>query len=164
MCEHCGCRGAEPIAELMDEHFVLLELSGDIRRALTAQDHDGAAALLSRLEGLLGTHVRREERGVFTALRADGEFVGTVEELEAEHLDLDHALEGLDPRADDFGRRVEGLLDELSEHIDKENLGLFPVSVVTLGASGWATVAAAHAETATFLSRGAGDRIAAQLS
>lgn len=151
MCEHCGCRGVEPIAELMDEHFVLLELSGDIRRALGTKDYEGAVRLLSRLSELLGTHVRREERGVFAALRADGEFVETVEELEAEHVDLDRGLEGLDPAAADFEHRIGALLDELSEHIDKENLGLFPVTVVTLGASGWAMVAEAHAETPRFV-------------
>lgn len=36
MCEHCGCRGVEPIAELMDEHLALLEIAGGVRRHLTA--------------------------------------------------------------------------------------------------------------------------------
>ena len=25
VCEYCGCRGVEPIAELMDEHYALLD-------------------------------------------------------------------------------------------------------------------------------------------
>ena len=44
----------------------------------------------------------------------------------------------------DLEARVGSLLDELSLHIDKENLGIFPVTVVTLNAAGWATVSAAH--------------------
>jgi len=71
MCEHCGCRGVEPIAALMDEHH--------------ASD---AASLLDR------------------AVAA------------------------------------------LSAHIDREDLGIFPVAVVTLGASGWNTVDTAHARGA----------------
>ena len=46
MCEHCGCRGVEPIAELMDEHFALLDLVGDVRRHLQRGDRMGAMATL----------------------------------------------------------------------------------------------------------------------
>jgi len=35
-------------------------------------------------------------------------------------------------------------MHELSEHIDKEDLGIFPMAVVTLGAAGWDTVTRAH--------------------
>ena len=38
MCEYCGCRQVEPIADLMDEHMVLLEVAGDLRRALLERD------------------------------------------------------------------------------------------------------------------------------
>lgn len=38
MCEYCGCRQVEPIAELMDEHMTLLELAGDLRGAPLEQD------------------------------------------------------------------------------------------------------------------------------
>ena len=64
----------------------------------------------------------------------------------AEHVSFDAQLEALDATAADFHERVQSLLDELSLHIDKENLGIFPVAVVTLGASGWETVGRAHEE------------------
>ena len=47
--------------------------------------------------------------------------------------------------------RVLALLEELEEHIEREDLGIFPVSVVTLGAAGWATVERAHRDLPTFL-------------
>lgn len=153
MCEHCGCRGVEPIAELMDEHLALLELAGDLRRHLVAGDRAACAALVERLGDRLTRHVGREERGVFAALRDQGDFVEAVEELEVEHVAFDAALAGLDVTAPDFGRRVLALLAELSEHIDKENLGVFPVAVVTLGARGWETVGAAHDAEPSFLTR-----------
>lgn len=43
-----------------------------------------------------------------------------------------------------FELRVKRLPDNLFEQIDKENLGTFPVAVVTLGAAGWEIVTAAH--------------------
>jgi hypothetical protein len=151
MCEHCGCRGVEPLAELMDEHLALLEGAGDVRRHLVAGDRVAAAAALRLVGGLLDRHVGREERGVFTALKDQGDFGDAVEELEGEHLTFDRQLADLHPDAPDFGDRVERLLTELSLHIDKENLGIFPVAVVTLGATGWETVGRAHQQEPSFL-------------
>jgi hemerythrin-like domain-containing protein len=151
MCEHCGCRGVEPIAELMDEHLALLELAGDVRRHLVAGDRTACMEVVSTLADRLGRHVSREERGVFAALKDQGDFSDAVEELEAEHVSFDGAIAGLDPGAADFDTRVRALLEELSEHIDKENLGIFPVAVVTLGARGWDTVGQAHDAEPTFL-------------
>jgi hemerythrin-like domain-containing protein len=155
MCEHCGCRGVQPLAELMDEHLRLLELGGDVRRHLVSGDPQAAAAALEVVGRLLDRHVGREERGVFTALKEQGDFVEAVEELEDEHLSFDAELATLDVSADDFGDRVLELLEELSLHIAKENLGIFPVAVVTLGATGWETVGRAHEAEPSFLDDGA---------
>jgi hemerythrin-like domain-containing protein len=145
MCEHCGCREVEPIAELMDEHFELLELAGDIGRDLANGDRAAAERGLLELGRRLGRHVDREERGVFAALEAQGDFADAIGDLETEHVAFDSELEDLAPDADDFGERVARLVRELSEHIDKENLGVFPVAVTTLSASGWDIVSRAHA-------------------
>jgi hypothetical protein len=40
---------------------------------------------------------------------------------------------------------------ELDEHIERENLGIFAVSVVTLGARGWDLVERARRAHSTFL-------------
>jgi hemerythrin-like domain-containing protein len=145
MCEHCGCRGVEPIGQLMDEHFELLDMSASVRQLLMVDDRGATWDALGQLAAHLLDHVRREEAGVFRALRDQGEFVDAVLELEAEHLSFDEALSQLDLASPDFEGQVNLLLDDLSLHIDKENLGIFPVTVVTLGAKGWATVDAAHA-------------------
>ncbi|HEY0950960.1 hemerythrin domain-containing protein [Nocardioides sp.] len=146
MCEHCGCRGVEPIAQLMDEHLALLDLGGEIRRHLETGDRRGAWQLLAQLAHDLGHHVDREERGLFQALKDQGDFGDAVAELEGEHADFDELLSDLGLDDADLETRVDELLAELSTHIDKENLGIFPVAVVTLGASGWNTVAAVHQE------------------
>ena len=151
MCGHCGCQGVDAIGELRDEHTSLVEQAGGVRRALSAGDRAGVTAQLTELVGHLGRHVAREERGIFTALQEQGDFAAEVEALEGEHVALDGAIAALDPDGIDFEARVLGLLDELDEHIEREDLGIFPVSVVTLGAAGWATVERAHRDLPTFL-------------
>lgn len=151
MCEHCGCRQVPPIAELMDEHTALLDEAYEVRKALGERDPVHAMELLRTLVGHLDQHVRREETGIFPAMRETGEFVQEVDELEGEHRDLDAALADLDPGAPDFAQRVTDLLHSLDLHVERENLGVFPVAIVTLGADGWNTIDRAHAETPTFL-------------
>jgi hemerythrin-like domain-containing protein len=151
VCEHCGCRQVAPIAELMDEHTALLDEAYDVRKALGEGEPGRAMGLLRTLVGHLDQHVRREETGIFPALRGSGEFIDEVDALESEHRDLDAALEGLDVHASDFAQRVTDLLHTLDLHVERENLGVFPVAVVTLGADGWNTVDRAHAATPTFL-------------
>jgi hemerythrin-like domain-containing protein len=146
MCEYCGCRQVEPIAQLMDEHLALLELGGEVSRALHGQGGRAASELLQELRDLLDRHVRLEERGVFAAMKAESEFVDQVLELEQEHDDLDRALAELNLADDDVASVVDRLLAELSDHIDRENLGIFPVAVVSLGATGWEIVTRAHEE------------------
>jgi hemerythrin-like domain-containing protein len=144
MCEHCGCRQVEPIAELMDEHLELLDHAGEVRRMLDRGDLDGAWRRMGDLATLLVAHVDREEAGLFTAMKAQGDFAEAVRELEAEHVSFDELLSDLDRESPTLRDDLETLFAELTVHIDKENLGIFPVAVVTLGAEGWDTVARAH--------------------
>jgi iron-sulfur cluster repair protein YtfE (RIC family) len=135
----------------MDEHYVLLDVAGQVRRGLRAGDMPGTVEALARLAQLLGQHVGREERGVFAAMKEQGDFAYAIDELEQEHISFDQRLSGLTPAAAGFADEVLGLLAELREHIDKENLGVFPVAVVSLDGTGWETVSRAHAEQPSFL-------------
>lgn len=146
MCEYCGCRQVEPIAELMDEHMTLLELAGDLRRALLQQDAAVAVQKRDRLVELLAHHTGMEEAGIFTALKQQGDYVEQVDELEAEHVSLDQAVAALDLSTPAGIDMLDRVTRELSDHIDKENLGIFPVAVVSLGATGWNIVEKAHAD------------------
>jgi hemerythrin-like domain-containing protein len=151
MCGHCGCHGVDAVRELEQEHEALLDQAHGVHRSLARGEHGDAGRLLRHLVADLARHVRREEEGIFAAMREQGEFAVEVEALEGEHLALDAALAALDPAAPDFGARVLGILRELAEHIEREDLGIFPVSVVSLGRAGWATVDRAHAEHPSFL-------------
>ncbi len=60
-----------------------------------------------------------------------------MEALEQEHADLDLAVHALDPGDPAFESHVDRMLEDLREHIERENVGIFPVSIVSLGAEGW---------------------------
>ena len=152
MCDHCGCRQVGAIGELMDEHAVLLGEGHAVRDAVRRGDRRAARELLAALAGRLDRHVRREETGLFTALREErGEVADEVAALEGEHRSLHDLIEGLDPERPDFDDRVLRFLDDLAGHAEREDVGIFPVSVVTLGAAGWRTVDEAHARIPSFL-------------
>lgn len=151
MCEYCGCRGVEPIAELMEEHSALTDEAHQIRKALGHGDRDQTVAMLTHLVGHLTRHTSREEAGLFTALRDKAEFLDEIGDLEGEHRYLDSVMTALDADADDFGAVVIRLLDDLSAHIEREELGVFPVSVVTLGVDGWNVVERSRLESPSFL-------------
>ena len=135
----------------MDEHLALLDLAADVRTALGRGDRADALDRLRRLGVLLDRHVRREEHGVFTALREAGEYLEEVGDLEQEHVDLDTRIQRLGADDPTLAEQLDVLFTDLSDHIDREDLGIFPVSVVTLGASGWDIVARAHGEEPSFL-------------
>jgi hemerythrin-like domain-containing protein len=151
LCEYCGCHQVPAIGELADEHDALLQEAEGIRQALASGDRATAVTLLTSMVDHLQRHVHREETGIFAAMREQGDFVEEVDELEGEHLDLDAAIARLHVDAHDFDERVTQLFAELARHIEREDLGIFPVSVVTLRASQWETIHTAHDLSPTFL-------------
>jgi hemerythrin-like domain-containing protein len=151
VCEYCGCRQVKPIAELMDEHTALVDQASFVRHDLGAGDRVSAMARLTGLVAHLHRHVRREEAGIFQAMRDAGEFLDEIDELEGEHREFADTIAALDVDATDFATRVTALLDDLDTHVEREDLGIFPVSVVTLGATGWAIVDEAHTTSPSFL-------------
>lgn len=151
MCEYCGCRGVPSIAELMDEHTALVDQAHHVRHDLGAGNPAAAMARLAGLVAQLERHVQREEAGIFRAMRTSGEFLDEIDELEGEHRDLAAAIAGLAPDSADFAAKVTQLLDDLDVRVEREDLGIFPVSVVTLGAKGWAIVDEAHSRSPSFL-------------
>lgn len=132
----------------MDEHLALLEIAGDLRRSLSRGDVAGATARRAELVGLLSGHTSREEAGIFAALKAQGDYVDEVEALEGEHVTLDQAVAALDLDAPGAAEALDRVVADLSDHVDKENLGIFPVAVVTLGATGWDIVERAREKAA----------------
>lgn len=154
MCNYCGCRAIEPIAELNAEHERILNLRGDLRRAVARGDEPAAVEVLRELRTVLALHDTVEELAVYPAMERLPEFTDKVGTLFDEHDDTDDVLDAAlaaagrgDPVRWDG---VLGALDVLAEHIDHEEHGLFPAAAVSLDPADWelaAKVRADHAAT-----------------
>lgn len=126
----------------MDQHDRLADLGDGAVRALRADDPETARADLAEFTILLKSHNDVEERGIFAAMTELGEFVEVTEQLSAEHVDLHSRLAafGDRPAVDELAR----LLDDLAEHVEKENRGVFPFAYSAFSGTEWAIVDHAH--------------------
>jgi iron-sulfur cluster repair protein YtfE (RIC family) len=122
----------------MDEHDRLRELSTHIRGHVAAGDDAAARTHLEELLVVLGPHVMTEEGALFPLLRRSDELAAHVGVLEAEHAGLYDDLDELDEATAQAWRDgVVRLLDDLSEHMFKEDFGLFPAALATLDGAEW---------------------------
>lgn len=138
MCDHCGCRALTPVARLMDEHDRLRELSDSIRRYLAAGDDAAARTHVVELLVVLGPHVDREEGALFRMLRRDDSLAEHVAVLAGEHAGLYDDVDDLDDaRGSAWRDGLRRLLDDLSEHMFKEDFGLFPAALAALDGADW---------------------------
>ena len=139
MCDHCGCRDLTPVARLMAEHDRLRELTAFIRRDLARGGNAAARHHLRELLLVLGPHVVREEGRLFPKLRRFDELAEHVTCLAAEHAGLYDDVDALDELANGEGwrRGVLRIMDDLGEHMFKEDFGLFPAALATLDGTDW---------------------------
>jgi iron-sulfur cluster repair protein YtfE (RIC family) len=122
----------------MDEHDRLRELSTHIRGHLAAGDDAAARDHFEELLVVLGPHVMKEEGVLFPMLRRSEELADHVGVLEAEHAGLYDDVDELDDAAAQAWRDgVVRVLDDLSEHMYKEDFGLFPAALATLDGADW---------------------------
>ena len=130
MCQYCGCHENTIIGRLADEHVELINLTGEMLRAVTASDSHRAGTLALEARDILHPHTRAEEQGLFAALRAEEEAYGeAIDTLCGEHTMLDGLIDRI--VAGELGLGEE-FVHALREHIDREENSLFPASVVTI--------------------------------
>jgi hemerythrin-like domain-containing protein len=142
VCDHCGCRDLTPIAALMSEHDRLRELTGHIRSHLAAGDDAAARTHFQDVLVVLAPHVSKEEGFLFPMLAREAELAEHVSVLQGEHADLYDAVDDLDDGVGDRAAQawrdgVLRILDELGEHMFKEDFGLFPAALATLDGADW---------------------------
>jgi hemerythrin-like domain-containing protein len=135
MCNYCGCRDFPLVARLTEEHEAIANAAGRLRRAITHGEGDPVAAL-DELLALLVPHTGTEETGLFAELRAEGSLTEAVDKLCAEHDDIHGVLGAVDRAAPDWSA-VVAALDRLHRHVDNEEHGLFPASVIALPIEAW---------------------------
>jgi hemerythrin-like domain-containing protein len=143
MCNYCGCRDFPLIARLTEEHEEIADAAGRLRRAITNHETDPVVGL-DELLAHLTPHTNVEETGLFVELRAEGSLAEEVDKLCAEHDDIHGVLGAVDRTAPDWPA-VLAALDRLHRHIDNEEHGLFPASVIALPIDAWDRVTPEHA-------------------
>lgn len=135
MCNYCGCRDFPLIARFTKEHEEIADAAGRLRRAISHGEGDPNTAL-DDLLALLRPHTTREETGLFQELRDEGSLAEAVEKLCAEHDDI-HGVLGAVDRATPDWQSVLAALERLHRHIDNEEHGLFPASIIALPIEAW---------------------------
>jgi hemerythrin-like domain-containing protein len=138
VCEYCGCQDLATIAELTAEHDILVNLSGQVCRALQAGDLDTAALRTRTMATVLAPHTRVEEEALFPAMAE--EFGEHVQGLLSEHRLIEGVLtESAQRTPDDLSwpERLQDALEVLREHILKEQDGLFPAALSVLDPAQW---------------------------
>ena len=138
MCDYCGCQEVRAIADLTAEHDRIVTLSGQARRAVHAGALDLAADLARDIAAVLAPHTLVEEGALFPAMTAEfGDHVrGLLDEHRIIEAVLARAADGT-PTDPVWPGLLERALTLLREHILKEQDGLFPAALATLGPDQW---------------------------
>ncbi|MER7175337.1 hemerythrin domain-containing protein [Streptomyces mesophilus] len=137
MCHYCGCRDIPLIKEFIAEHERVTDAAGDAARALDAGDVERARELVAVMARELAAHWAGEENGLFAVMRDDPEYADYIEDLVREHRELAALLPSLDLTDAADVRTLREAIDELHQHIAKEEDGLFPASLTALSGEDW---------------------------
>ncbi|MGW3094782.1 hemerythrin domain-containing protein [Streptomyces sp. NPDC001102] len=142
MCEYCGCQSLASIDELTREHDEVVRLISHLRSAHQGADVARMAEVARRISTVLGPHTRVEEHGLFPALAPD--FPEQIAALEAEHRHVEAVLaecaDDVTPSDPSWPDRLMAAMAVLREHILKEQDGVFPAALATLGTEEWEAV------------------------
>jgi hemerythrin-like domain-containing protein len=155
VCDYCGCQALDAIAELTAEHILIVNLSGEARRALQAGDLDLAADRARAVAAVLEPHTVVEEGALFPAMAHD--YGDHMSSLIGEHRLIEGVLaESVEMTPSDpaWPARLEHALWVLREHILKEEDGLFPAALAALDPTQWDTVGAVRARVGSGIPTG----------
>jgi hypothetical protein len=128
------------IEDLGADHEDLLARADLVRDRLRTGRRDDAAAAFDELVRALRRHTAVEEASLFAALRASGEMVDAVDGLADDHTMVWRTVDALDPDGAGWDGVVAGLLDDLQDHIAREEYDLFPASLMAIGPAEWDAV------------------------
>lgn len=138
MCHYCGCRQIPLIRDYIAEHDRAREAGDSCLRAVGHGDLALARHQLGRMAAELEAHWRGEEAGIFTVMSArDSSYADYVAPLIEEHRELSALLARIDLSVPADVHALREAVDELAEHISKEEDSLFPASLIELSGADW---------------------------
>jgi hypothetical protein len=133
MCDYCDCRSHPEIAALSHDHEAVLALTAALRRASAGAGERSIDALLDELAAVLAPHTRREEVGVFGALRdvdVPDDYVGVFEHDHAE-IDATMAVTRQDHA------HLSRLVTLVERHVHAEETDMYPAAHQLLAPADW---------------------------
>lgn len=138
MCQYCGCRQVSLIRDYIDEHEQIVDAGDDALRALERGDVGRAQHGVWLMRDILTSHWAGEETGVFTVMsETDASYADYVEVLVGEHRSLAAFLRVFDVALPADRERLRFEVESLSEHIAREEDGLFPATLTALSGDQW---------------------------
>jgi len=139
VCQYCGCRDIPLLRDYIAEHERAINHGGAAVRAMDRGDHDQARADITAMFAELQSHWVGEETGLFAVMARDDRFAEHIHPLVREHRELAEFLKSVDVETAEDRERFRSAIDELYEHIAKEEDGLFPASLTELDGEDWDT-------------------------
>jgi iron-sulfur cluster repair protein YtfE (RIC family) len=132
------------IRDYVAEHERASDLGDHAIRAVEQGDLGAAEQFIEAMARELGRHWKGEENGLFRVMATrEEQYADYVAPLIVEHRELAELLAAVDVSDPADQQRLRVAFEQLTEHISKEEDGLFPASVVTMGGADWdASVAA----------------------
>ena len=126
------------IRDYIAEHEQIVDAGDDALRALDRGDIQRARQSLSQMHEILTSHWAGEEAGVFAVMtQADASYAEYVDVLVGEHRSLAAFLAVFDVALPAHRERLRFEVEALTEHIEREEDGLFPASLTTLSGNQW---------------------------
>lgn len=137
MCQYCGCREMPLLRDYIAEHERAVDHGREAVRCLDRDDLSAAGDRLAAMFDELRSHWQGEENGLFAVLHREELYAEHIDPLVREHRELAAFLENVDLTDPDHRSRVRKEVEDLYEHIAKEEDGLFPASLTMLDGADW---------------------------
>ncbi|MHC9294746.1 hemerythrin domain-containing protein [Mycobacterium sp. LTG2003] len=125
------------LRDYIAEHERAVDHGREAVRALDRGEIGRARERLTAMFDELRSHWRGEENGLFSVMHREELYAQHIDPLVAEHRELAAFLETVDLSDADDQDRVRMAVEELYEHIAKEEDGLFPASLTALDGADW---------------------------
>ncbi|MDH6247691.1 hemerythrin domain-containing protein [Mycobacterium sp. OTB74] len=125
------------LRDYIAEHERALNHGGEAVRALDRGEIDSAREHLALMGDELRSHWQGEENGLFAVMRREPEYAEYIDPLVREHRELAELLDTVDLADATDQQRIRAAVEELYEHVVKEEDGLFPASLTALDGPDW---------------------------
>ncbi len=125
------------LRDYIAEHERAVDHGREAVRALDRGELELARQRLSAMFEELRSHWQGEENGLFAVMHHEELYAQHIDPLVAEHRELAALLEVVDLSDPGDQDRVRVAVDDLYEHIAKEEDGLFPAALTALDGADW---------------------------